>query len=303
MSFSVRIIADSLGHAGERLTTMTARYPRYLHAEVMTHRTHSRNASSSRAIPVDRLVKMAMDDPATFVSVGKNVPGMQAGEELTGPDREAFEREWLELRDITAGYVTRWSKEYKVHKQVSNRALEPWHHIEVVITASQAGWKNLFRLRNHRMAQPEFQVLAKMMQAEYEAGCPRQLRPGEWHLPYIHDQERQINKPFTLCVWSAARNARVSYLNHEGKIPSPEEDEGLFRRLAVTDPDPEHLSPLEHQAVMKPPGLPEHHDLNGNLSRGWVQFRKILERTSSVDGPDLTQLAHFVNNPHNLAHV
>ena len=61
---------------------------------MMTHRVFSRNASSSRAIPVDRLIQDVMDDPAMPINWGSNKPGMQAGDEL--PSGEIG---WLMARD------------------------------------------------------------------------------------------------------------------------------------------------------------------------------------------------------------
>ena len=41
-----------------RLITFVLRYPRFIHGEVMTHRSFSRNAASSRAIPVRKCFVM-----------------------------------------------------------------------------------------------------------------------------------------------------------------------------------------------------------------------------------------------------
>jgi hypothetical protein len=53
-----------------------------IHSELMTHRVFSRNASSSRAIPVKRMIQDIIDDPAMPIHWGANIPGMQAREEL-----------------------------------------------------------------------------------------------------------------------------------------------------------------------------------------------------------------------------
>ena len=64
---------------GERAALLAAD-PRFIHAEFMTHRQFSRNASSSRAVPIGRVIQEVMDDTAMPVSWGKNQPGMQAGD-------------------------------------------------------------------------------------------------------------------------------------------------------------------------------------------------------------------------------
>lgn len=78
MTITAKVIADSISVAGARITTLELRYPRFIHAEFMTHRMFSRNASSSRAIPVERLIQDILDDTAMPIHWGKNQPGMQA---------------------------------------------------------------------------------------------------------------------------------------------------------------------------------------------------------------------------------
>lgn len=48
----------------------------------MTHRVFSRNSSSSRAIPIEKMVQQVENDPVIPVYWGKNQKGMQAKEEL-----------------------------------------------------------------------------------------------------------------------------------------------------------------------------------------------------------------------------
>jgi hypothetical protein len=157
-----------------------------------------------------------------------------------------------------------------VHKQYSNRLYEPHQHITVVITGCQGAFYNFFALRDHPMAQAEIASLASLMRGLYEYNEPQQLKAGEWHLPFVSDEERQD----TLIDWnhvSAARCARTSYYTHDGKKPSVEEDLKLYDRLAGSIP--KHSSALEHQAQ----AYGGYFDLNGNFDKCWVQFRKLLE--------------------------
>lgn len=300
MTISSKIIADSVGHLGKRIITFQNRYPRFVHAEFLTHR-QARNASSSRAIPAKKFIEWALKDPAFFERVYYNEKGMQGRQLLSEEDLQQFYKEWLELRDITIGFVERWvdPKGLNIHKQHANRVLEPWHHIEVVYTASQADIDNLYQLRDHTFAQPEMEVLAKAMKEAQLHSVPRVLKPGQWHLPYIHDEERATNTSFSLALWSAARCARVSYMNHEGKLTTPEEDESLFERLIMTDPDPMHMSPTEHQACMANDPRTESRALSGCLDSSWIQFRKVIERVRSI--PQTIRLEHArqaINNPY-----
>nr|MCD4174827.1 hypothetical protein [Escherichia coli] len=74
---SVHIVADSISPQGIRITTFELEYPRTIHSQLMTHRLFSRNAMSSRAIPISRMIEQVRKNPAMPVKFGKNKPGMQ----------------------------------------------------------------------------------------------------------------------------------------------------------------------------------------------------------------------------------
>lgn len=313
MTISAEIIADSISAQGIRLTTFKLRYPRFIHAEELTHRiletqpevlvyeaipdglmydqNLSRNASSSRAIPVNRMIEDLRRDPAMPIYWGSNKPGMQAGEELTGTELELAKRIWLMAMEDA---IFRAEELIRVglHKQIANRVLEPWAHINVVVTATD--YENFFTLRRHKDAQPEIKELADQMWLARANHVPAPLVPGEWHLPFIKPEEilknrldrGQIDWDILKRV-SVARCARVSYLTHDGRETTIEEDLALHERLLGAQPL--HASPAEHQATpdeaIYGSSLPATRDyilkgwknpeLHGNLN-GWVQYRKIL---------------------------
>lgn len=294
MPIAAEVIADSVCPQGKRITTLRLRYPRFIHAEFMTHRAFSRNASSSRAIPVERLIKDVLRDTAMPLHWGKNQPGMQAREEhnegvstwdLPGVGhtwaRIPREEAWDLARD-NAITLARAFTEAGYHKQIVNRLLEPFSHINVLVTSTE--WDNFFELRDHPDAQPEIMVLAQEMKKVMAESVPQCLAEGDWHLPYvIHDDfepamayGNTADKTWlnVLIKLSVARCARVSYYTHEGKPPNIEDDLKLYDRLVGARPL--HASPAEHQA--RPVGLFEREKLSmtGNF-RGWVQYRKLLE--------------------------
>lgn len=280
MTISAEVIADSISPQGVRLTTLQLRYPRFIHAEFMTHRVFSRNASSSRAIPVERMIEDLRRDPAMPVFWGSNKPGMQAGEELTGVDLGVAHSEWETARDACIEAAEMMIK-YGLHKQIANRILEPWAHISVIVTATE--WENFFNLRCHKDAQPEIRVLAECMRDAMYEHTPLALEHDEWHLPYVSDDEATMLGHDLAIKLSVARCARVSYLTHEGKKPDIESDLKLYERLVGSHPI--HASPAEHQAT---PDIwwPEnplfgrgHYNnakLHGNFN-GWIQYRRTLE--------------------------
>lgn len=264
---TARVVEDSVSMHGVRLTTMQLRYPRFIHAEFMTHRVFSRNASSSRAIPVNKMLAQVWNEPAAPVHWGANQAGMQAQTELTGWRCTAAKLVWNLSGKMMCGFVWAGMK-IGMHKQTANRLLEPWQFISVIVTATE--WQNFYDLRDHKDAQPEIRALAMVMKAAMTQSIPKRLRTGEWHLPYVNDAEREQYQPSLLAKLSAARCARVSYLTHEGKPPELGKDLDLYDRLVGANPI--HASPVEHQAT--PSYSPD--DWHGNF-RGWQQYRKIVE--------------------------
>lgn len=272
-----KIVADSIGPSKVRLTTFVLTYPRFIHAEFMTHRVFSRNASSSRAIPVSRSIQMVKDNPVIPLAFTRNQKGMQGGAALEQEAHDKAVAAWLEGRDRAVEIAEKLA-DLEVHKQYANRALEPFSHITVVCTATD--YANFFALRCHSAAQPEIHALADKMYDLYKSSEPQQLEEGDWHLPFITKEEQEnwlINDGCeSMLKCSVARCARVSYLTHEGKTPSLEEDLKLYERLVGAAPI--HASPAEHQAQ----AIQDARYYSGNL-RGWIQYRKYLQNENITE--------------------
>lgn len=66
----------------ENLWTFELTYPRYIHSEFMTHRMFSRNASSSRAVPVSKVIQQVVSNPVIPPKVYMNKAGMVGDVEL-----------------------------------------------------------------------------------------------------------------------------------------------------------------------------------------------------------------------------
>lgn len=264
-----KVIEDSISEAGKRITTLQLIYPRFIHSEFMTHRLFSRNASSSRAIPVTKMIEMVRNNPAMPIHWGKNQPGMQANEQLARSDLNVAKQLWLESAQNAANIAEKMF-EVGLHKQVANRILEPYQHIHVVVTSTE--WDNWFELRAHEDAQPEIHELALQMKAVIDNSKPILLKAAQWHLPYVTiDEKLGIEDNRLLCNISAARCCRVSYLKHDGSAASIEEDLKLCDRLIGAKPL--HASPFEHQAI------PAYYaDAPSGNFYGWIQNRKLIEK-------------------------
>lgn len=277
--FEVKIIEDSVSPSGIRLVTYQLKYPRYIHAELMTHRVFSRNASSSRAIPVKKLAQMSLDEMVEPIQWGLNQPGMQAQEqELEGEALAEAKKVWREAAEVCAKASIRLD-ELGLHKQWSNRPMEWFGHINVIVSSTY--WDNWDELRTHKTAMPDIHHLAMLMFAARAHSVPKQLVHGQWHLPYIREEERPGLELEIAKKVSAARCCRVSYLNHDGGKTSIESDLVLCERLVGARPL--HASPFEHQAtpdsetvVGNGVHIWRNPELHGNFS-GWIQYRKTIE--------------------------
>ncbi len=276
---SATILADSVSPEGVRLTTLELIYPRMILAELNTHRVFSKNSASSRAIPTKRMIKNIRANPAVPASWRMNQAGMQGYEEAKDETIRKGQAIWLEAMEDAICHAERLD-ELGLHKQIVNRLTEPFVHMKTVLTGVY--FDNFDGLRRHHMADPTIEALAWAVYHAREASDPVELQPGEWHLPYITDYDRERLTIDGLLKVSAARCARTSYNNMEGKVSSIEEDIALHDRLLVEQPI--HASPAEHQGTPDVVDYIEAYGdypvyknphLHGNI-HGWVQYRKTL---------------------------
>jgi thymidylate synthase ThyX len=258
---TAKVVADSISYQGDvRLTTVEVEFHRFILAEWNTHRAFSRNSASSRAIPTNKLLSRVLFDPAIPVKFNKNQPGMQGGDELSQEDRDKAVYAILKARDA-AVECSRTLAELGVHKQVTNRYIEPYMWHKIICTATD--WENFFRQRISELAQPEINAAAEAVYEALSGSTPEVLRVGQWHLPYITKEDADKFSLDALKKISAARCARVSYLTHDG-VHDPMKDLELYERLATAEPP--HASPLEHVATPSSVSVP------GNFV-GWHQMR------------------------------
>lgn len=142
---SATIIKDSINPQGNRLTTFELIFPRYILAELNTHRVFSKNSASSRAIPFNKMVKSVQDNPFIPIAFQKHHKGMQGNEYFTDPKEiEELQNLWLKSRDKAVEEATTLYNA-GVTKQLCNRLLEPFMWHSVILTGTD--FENFFRLR------------------------------------------------------------------------------------------------------------------------------------------------------------
>lgn len=295
-----------IGHP-HRLDTILATYPRWIHAEGRTHRALriaeglevlpptpslmedpllSRNAASSRAIPVAKMIEDILSDPAVPVFWGKNVAGMQANEELPKHLASKARDIWLSsmhaaiahARAMVALGIDDAERPIGAHKQIVNRMLEPYMHIRVLVSATE--WSNFLALRIHEAAEPHIQLLAREIKACLDLPAMQELRPGDWHLPFVDESDKNFardnfpqNQLDYLRKLSTARCASTSYLTVDSKPMLPSVAEALHDKLVGASPL--HASPAEHPAQADEKGtLFNATWRNAGQHRNYVGFRQ-----------------------------
>ena len=273
---SAKVICDSVAPHGKRLTTLQIHVPKFLLAEINTHRMLSKNYNSSRAIPAKKMRAAATFAPTTF---GKNQPGMVSEEELSPFKQGAAQAVWASSR-MFASFHHKALEMLGVHKQHANRTIEPYVWCDGVISGTD--WENFFRQRMHPDAQPEIQALAYAMFDEMCDSQPKQLAVGDYHLPYIKPEDyiflRRFNSHQSIFQAikdiSAARCARVSYgLDKPFDITAD-----IERGKKLKAANPPHYSPYEHVAI----AIESAHTTFGNFA-GWQQYRYQLEREQAKE--------------------
>lgn len=227
-----QIVADSLDPRGNRLTSMLITFPRFILAELNTHRMLSKNSASSRAIPFNKMVESVQSNPFIPIAWQKEHTGMQGSEYIVNVDDINYNIDnWLQARDYAldqAKYLTTNG----VTKQLANRLLEPFMWHTVLISGTE--WENFFELRcpqyevqvgatgrqyfrsrkelanrypdqvpedelgwmhiNKGQAEIHMMALAEAMWDAMNESVPKELEAGEWHIPF----EDKIRVPYIL---------------------------------------------------------------------------------------------------------
>lgn len=314
MTITAKIIAHSVAPNGQMIVTWELEYQRFIHGEFMTHRLFSRNSASSRAIPVKAIIDQVRNNPAMPIHWGENQAGMQAKNILSDALTGSAKYIWRKAANFAADMAEALTK-IGLHKQATNRILEPFQTMKTVMTATCMD--NFFWLRNHEDAQPEIRELARLMWEALQASTPNKLLPGEWHVPYVEttrdfagkimyvgqatkddplavpdvDTDRYM-RIYTLeeaLAISSSCCAQVSYRKLDDTL---EKAQMVYKRLVESEPV--HASPFEHQATpMQSPSLCSatllykqwqegvtHVDKDENFWSGnfisWIQHRQLI---------------------------
>lgn len=272
MPYEVEIIEHTRTEASAELITVASRHPRMIHADSMTYRGMSRNASSSRAIPTKRMNRFIAADPVRLVYYGQERPGMVATEQIP-PERIARAKSLIDTHRDQSLKLVNDLADLGLHKQAANRYAEPHAWINVLWTGNLETWLNVFAQRitgyGDWKAQPEYVWECVKIARLIRKSEPRCIDVGQWHVPFVSDLERDQFSPELFLRLSVARSCRISLKTFDDKVASVEDDLATYTKLLTND----HWSPFEHQGQ----ALAYKDDRSGNF-RGYRQLRQMLPK-------------------------
>jgi hypothetical protein len=291
----VEILAHSVGPLGrgaQEIATYRLVYPKQVHQEHLRHRAMSFSVSSGRAVPTKKQLQAVRENPAMPAYWGREQKGMSPGEPFSAQEIEAIERIVLKGQEAALS-VAEALADIGVHKSLVGRYVYPWAHYEMVCTSCWPGLANFFALRISPKADPTMRRIAVQMADAFRYHQPRELKPGEWHLPFLSPQEQLALHDAFACGpesllkdlehkfirLSVARTGRVSYLQHGLREDQQDIEKDLRwfdQRLADGD-----WSVFEHAARVPWPGE-DISKLQGNLVN-FVQLRQTLPRNVHTD--------------------
>lgn len=302
-NYECEIILDSIIQE-ERITCFRVTYPRIVHSEFMRHRFNSVTSASSRAVPLNRIIEQYFGYiPDNWRKHQSGMQPLEGNNIFTDEEIKDYKDIYSYIMNVSEKMARLLHKDGKgLAKEQVNRLLEPYSYITHLVQTTRKGYEHFFNLRTDKNAQYEIRVIAEMMKKQYNTSIPVKRK---YHIPFYqseieNDSNLDILKYLKV---SSARCARTSYYNHEGKVPTIEEDIKLSDSLLKD----KHLSPFEFPVIDRieaeevfpdykwwdfveqdrwwrkvelKEGIPItiRRDLSGNLAN-WrvVQFRKIIE--------------------------
>ena len=297
--------------SGKQIVTFLVDFPRFILPEFNTHRAISKNGASSRAIPAIKSIETVEKKPFIPIHFGLNKAGMTAEQEVDELTKSTAVFEW-EIAAKQAARSAEALNDLKIHKQVTNRVLEPFSYMRMVVTATELD--NFFWLRLHEHADPHINELARVMLFALQESVPTALQHGDYHVPFFGNGywTPEIEAHYGVTAQQAIEHsmsccAQTSYRKLD---MSTEKTEDIIKKLFGGDR--QHSSPSEHQATpMAVPTLshipkdylvpdyifamPEatHLDRNGNFwsnnFKHWTQHRDSIEGNVKTEGFDYSQ--------------
>lgn len=221
MTIKVETVGASI-HKGKKIWSARLITPRLIWQEVMTHRSLSKNAASSRAIPIKAMNEFILNDIAAPVRFGGKNAGMQDNGPHNAPvsvpldiptveavfealcgvliDKGIPDADFIKKIILEGAYIPEMSNkqawEYAIKRSIemSNAFDKAGYHKQVANRLTEAGqhmttiitgtdWDNFFHLRRDFAADPTMNAVADALWEAYSAEDFVELDEGDWHTP------------------------------------------------------------------------------------------------------------------------
>lgn len=307
-NIKAEIVAHSRNiETGDELITYRLTYPRIILAQLNTYKQITKITASSRAQPFNKVVEVIENDPFIPMAYQRAHKGMQGTEYFTD-EEEIRQRdlEWLTARDRAVEQAKKLN-DLGVTKQVTNRLLESHMWVTQLVTGTREAYEHLFNQRcpeyevggvkgrskkemgldlsdeewllsNKGHAEIHFMDLAEKMYDALRDSEPKELKPGELHVPYLDTPLMTPDLfPEDVIKYSCGLTAHTSYTTiGDGTKMTIEKARGLFDHCLENG----HYSVFE--MIGRAMSKDELDDPRRRGFRGFIQLRGHLE-----DGNDL----------------
>ena len=260
-NITAKVILDAQPELGHRITTLEVTMPKFLVAQLNTHRALVKNSASSRAIPITQFIRTILKSPVTPANYNMpaNASGMIPKSHLKGIKKLLSIALWNTGMYLNVG-IAYLQHKLGLHKAWANRPLEAYYYTKVLITATE--WDNFFNLRIHKDAQDAMCEVASRIKEAIDTSKPKPVSTGSWYLPYVGILENPTQDEIDISVSCCAQ---VSYRTLD---TSPDKAKRVVSKLLGETP---HWSPFEHIAVLT-------YNPKGSY-KSWNTYRHILDNS------------------------
>lgn len=254
---SAEVVADT-EYGGVRLISFRMVYPRFIHSQMMTYRRMARNTASSRAVPTKRAASFSDYIPAKLPKGGS---GMGDAVTKVSPLRNALGRLAVRVLRRCTLVVAWFLTKLGVHKQYTNRLLEPFTWCRAIFTARYEDWQHFIEQRTSpNEVQPETFELAELVKQALSVSRPKKKMV---HMPWGYSNEDFAK--------SVARAARISYAR---ELDEP--GAKFLKRIGELWREG-HKSPFEHVAVVASDLVGYGLHIRPREAVSWVTLRELLD--------------------------
>ena len=145
------------------LITIVLEVPYYVWVEFLTHRRISKNATSNRAMKMDRNVEMGYYIPDVFYTQGEGM----ASSRVPIEDQERARIAWKTVWASSIGWFEQLTK-LGVSREQASRVLPAFKMMKGIATGTEDAWVKFLELRDNPLADVAMQDFAAKVKSAIE---------------------------------------------------------------------------------------------------------------------------------------